>query len=77
MAGKQNKDKVVFTEIGREKLSDTTDLVASTITKNGKEDGIAINPYLNTPKYQGPTKGFKVPTGRNKAVLKMLTKALA
>ena len=77
MAGKRNKDEAVFTEVGREKLSDSQDLVVCVVTKDGKEDGKAVNPYINTPKYQGPTKGFLIPKGREKAVLKMLNKALA
>lgn len=73
----KNSEKVAFKEVGRVQLSDTTALVVSEIRNGKAKEGYAINPWITTDRYSGPTKGFKVPIGKGKEVVQMLQGVLA
>lgn len=74
---KKSSEKVAFKEVGRIQLSDTTALVVSEIRDGKSKQGYAVNPWITTDKYSGPTKGFKVPLGKGKEVIRLLQATLA
>lgn len=70
------KRKATFDEIGRIKVSPTTDIAISTVTDPGDPDkagtpesepritGININTHITTPRYTGYTSGVFVPNDK-------------
>ena len=59
------KTEAKFTEIGRVKVSPTTDVVVSSVER--PEEGIVginINGYIMSARYTGPTKGVFVPNDK-------------
>jgi len=53
--------KLEFEELGREKVSDSTEIVISIARRDGKLIGYNINRYVNTEGFQGFTKGILIP----------------
>lgn len=67
------KEKVDFKEVGRISVSDSTQLVVSTVTKGGKVTGYNINKYITSNKYTGFTKGNFLPKDQVEAFKKLLS----
>jgi hypothetical protein len=53
--------KQEFKEVGRVRLSDTTEAVLSEVVKSGKKTGYQINTYLTTETFTGYTRGLSLP----------------
>lgn len=58
-------NKATFSEIGRVKVSPTTDVVVSTVERPDEGIvGIHINGFIVSVKYTGPTKGVFIPNDK-------------
>lgn len=70
------KENVEYQEIGRIQISEKTDVVMSTIWKDGQKTGIIINEFIHTPKYTGFTKGSFVPNAKLAELMTLVHKAM-
>lgn len=57
-------EQASFEELGRIRVSKATELVVSTVAREGGVVGININSYITTPKFTGWTKGTFVPADK-------------
>lgn len=55
-------EDAVFTERGRIRVNDTTEIVVSKVTKGRKTIGLMLNRYIESDRYTGYTKGQLIPT---------------
>jgi hypothetical protein len=56
--------KAEFDEIGRVKVSPTTDVVLSTVCKDGNIVGINVNTFVSMNRYTGYTRGVFIPNDK-------------
>ena len=61
---KENSPKAEFGEVGRVRVSPTTEVVVSTVTKDGCIEGITVNTYVTTAKFTGYTRGVFIPNDK-------------
>jgi hypothetical protein len=67
------KSEAEFTEIGRVKVSPTTNIVLSSVERIGEGIvGININGYIVSARYTGPTKGVFVPNDKISEFVKLI-----
>ena len=67
-------DNAQFTEVGRVKVSDTTDIVVSRVTENGELMGLSINKWVATKRFTGFVRGAMVPKDKVGELVKLLQK---
>ena len=66
------KQKTEYIELGREKVSDTTWVVVSTVARDGEIVGININNYVVSPKYTGYSPATFIPNAHIAAFAKIV-----
>lgn len=80
MAEKRERDGATFEEIGRVRVSATTEVVVSTVTKTARADieyngipvangesyiiGISVSEFITSPRYTGFAKGILIPNDK-------------
>ena len=66
--------KAEFKELNRCRISDSTEIVLSKVTKDGEISGYNINRFVDTEGFKGFTKGILVPPDMLTDFLKMFPK---
>jgi len=60
----KSQDNMEYEEIGRVRISDTTEAMVSMMSKNGEVTGILIGKYITSKHYTGPTAGVFIPNDK-------------
>lgn len=69
------KTKAKFNPVAEVKVNDTTKIVLSEMTYEGEKIGFYVNNFINSEKYQGPSKGLFIPAAQMKEFKSIIEKA--